>query len=177
MNSTLPIRRILVPHDFSDAADAALIEAIRLAHAFGAQITLLHAFDDPAEGADDAADVDRELEPELCENIGRQARKTLEKVAARVRGSGVEITTRVRCGRPWCEIDSEATEGHFNLIVMGTHGRTGLAHGLYGSVAEKIVRTALCLVLTVRGPPRVKSEGLQPAWKRMWRHWRWQPNR
>ena len=177
MNSTLPIRRILVPHDFSDAADAALIEAIRLAHAFGAGITLLHAFDDPAEGADDAAALVRGLEPELCENIGREARKTLEKVAARMRGSGVEIATKVRCGRPWCEIDSEATEGHFDLIVMGTHGRTGLAQGLYGSVAEKIVRTALCLVLTVRGPPRVKSEGLQPVWKRMWPRWRRQPTR
>lgn len=136
MNSLLTTRRILVPHDFSDAADAALIDAIRLAHAFGARITLLHAFEDPAEGADDAAELVREMEPELCEKIGRQARKALEKVATRVRGSGVEITTKTRCGRPWSEIVSEAKEGRFDLIVMGTHGRTGLAHALLGSVAE-----------------------------------------
>jgi universal stress protein A len=151
MNSTPPIRRILVPHDFGDAAEAALVYAIRFASAFGARITLLHAFDDPAEGADAAADLVSELEPDLSEKIGRQASKELEKVAAPLRGSGVEITTKVRCGRPWREIDSEATEGHFDLMVIGTHGRTGVAHALLGSVAEKIVRTAPCPVLTVRG--------------------------
>ena len=150
VTSTPIIRRILVPHDFSGAADAALTCAIGLARVLGARITLLHAFDDPAEGADDAADMVREMEPDLPERIGRAAHQKLEGVAARVRGAGVEITTKLRCGRPWCEIDSEAAAGPFDLVVMGTHGRTGLTHALLGSVAEKIVRTASCPALTVR---------------------------
>jgi nucleotide-binding universal stress UspA family protein len=70
MISPPPIRHILVPHDFGDAAEAALVYATRFASAFGARITLLHASDDPAEGADAAADLVSELEPDLSEKIG-----------------------------------------------------------------------------------------------------------
>jgi Universal stress protein family len=77
MNSQSPIRRILVPHDFGDAAEAALLYAIRFAGAFGARITLLHAFEDPAEGADDAADLVREMDQTLPKrSVDRRSRRS-----------------------------------------------------------------------------------------------------
>ncbi|HWM86759.1 MAG TPA: universal stress protein, partial [Kofleriaceae bacterium] len=63
-----------------------------------------------------------------------------------------EVGTNISQGVPFAEVVREAREGGFDLIVMGTHGRTGLRHALIGSVAEKVVRKAPCPVLTVRPP-------------------------
>jgi nucleotide-binding universal stress UspA family protein len=152
MSSLHSIRRILVPHRFGRGSETALAQGIGLAGMLGASITLLHAFDDPAEGGDDAADLVRELMPELAQRMVAEACRKLEKVAARVRLPGLTISTKARCGRPWIEISSEAAEGNFDLIVMGTHGRNRFVRTLLGSVTDKVAHTAPCPVLVVRGP-------------------------
>ena len=77
----------------------------------------------------------------------------MKALAERLRDQGVaEVHSRVGIGSPAHEIVELAELGHFDLIIMGTHGRTGVAHAVLGSVAEKVVRRARCPVLTVRSP-------------------------
>jgi len=82
----------------------------------------------------------------------RAAATALEGVAARTRKPGLEVHSVLRQGSAWSEINAAAKEEKADLVVMGTHGRHGLARALLGSVAEKVVRTAPCPVLTVHGP-------------------------
>jgi nucleotide-binding universal stress UspA family protein len=145
MKSSIP-RHILVPHDFSDTAEHALSFAVDLASKLGADITLVHAYEVPNYGYPDGVAV----AVDVVGNIQRAAESALEGVATRVRRSGVEVRALLRQGAPWSEIDASAEETRADLIVMGTHGRHGLARALLGSVAEKVVRTAPCPVLTVR---------------------------
>jgi nucleotide-binding universal stress UspA family protein len=139
------IHHILVPHDFSDSAEGALDTALALAGALQARVTLLHAYDVPAyvfpESVVATAD--------LVGHIRGAAEEALANVAERARKSGVKIDAVLRQGIAWSEIDAVALDLKCDLIVMGTHGRRGLSRALLGSVAEKVVRTAPCPVLTV----------------------------
>jgi nucleotide-binding universal stress UspA family protein len=144
MSTSIP-RHILVPHDFSDTAEHALSLATALAEKLGAHITLMHAYEIPAY-PDSVM-----MTAEVAASIRRAAQGALEGVAARARRPGVEVQAILREGRSWSEINATAKETHADLIVMGTHGRHGLARALIGSVAEKVVRTAPCPVLTVHG--------------------------
>jgi nucleotide-binding universal stress UspA family protein len=147
MSTSIP-RHILVPHDFSDTAEHALSFAIAIAEKLGAHITLMHAYEIPAY-PDSVL-----MTAELAGSITRAALGALDAVAGRARRPGVEVQALLRQGRPWSEINAAANETHADLIVMGTHGRHGLARALIGSVAEKVVRTAPCPVLTVHGPEK-----------------------
>jgi nucleotide-binding universal stress UspA family protein len=149
MSTPLP-RHILVPHDFSDTAQNALSFALDLASQLGARVTLVHAYEVPTYAYPDGVAVTTDL----IGNIEQAATTALAGVAARAERPGVEIRTVLRQGTPWSEINATAKDVHADLIVMGTHGRQGLAHALLGSVAEKIVRTAPCPVLTVHAPAR-----------------------
>jgi nucleotide-binding universal stress UspA family protein len=146
--STLIPRHILVPHDFSDTAQQALAFAVDLAAKLGAKITIVHAYEVPSYGYPDGV----ALTAEVADGIRRAAETALEGVAARTRRPGLEVQALLRQGPAWSEINACARESHAELIVMGTHGRHGLARALLGSVAEKVVRTAPCPVLTVHGP-------------------------
>jgi nucleotide-binding universal stress UspA family protein len=149
MSPNVP-RHILVPHDFSDTAQHALSLAVDLASKLGARVTVVHAYEIPSFAYPDGVG----LAAEVIGNIQRAARAALEGVAARIREPGVEVQAVLREGRAWSEINSAAKEVQADLIVMGTHGRQGLARALLGSVAEKVVRTAPCPVLTVHEPPK-----------------------
>ena len=81
-----------------------------------------------------------------------EAVKDFEKLVATLDKGEVQVTTRIEVGRPAAAIVRLASEGGADMVVMGTHGRTGLKHALLGSVAEKVVRKAPCAVLTVRAP-------------------------
>lgn len=151
MSTSIP-RHILVPHDFSDTAEHALSFALDLAGKLEARITVLHAFEPPNYGYPDGLTVT----VEVTGNIRRAAQAALEGVVTRVRRPGVEVRAFLREGTPWREIDACAKELQVDLIVMGTHGRQGLARALLGSVTEKVVRTAPCPVLTVRGPENAR---------------------
>jgi len=165
MTTTTPVfRKILVPVDFSTSSEEAWDEAQRLASDLSAALLLLHVLVwqdrfhalEPMERA--AGERSRHAAGEL--NIGgpRAAPETpetalqwtndaLAKWAAGPRDHGTSVQTLVRAGTPLREIVAAAREEKADLIVMGTHGRSGLEHLLVGSVADRVVRTAPCSVL------------------------------
>jgi nucleotide-binding universal stress UspA family protein len=139
-------KRILVAIDFSDASEAALDYAIGLAKPLGASITVLHAYELPVYGFPDGALV---VSAEMATTIMSGAQTGLREMCAKRAASGITLTQILRQGIPWEEVHRVANEVNADLIVIGTHGRTGLKHALLGSVAEKIIRTATRPVLTV----------------------------
>lgn len=145
------ITRILVPTDFSTTADAALDYAYVLAKQFGASIELLHVLDDPFVADGMAAEAYISEAPVLRSAMLRDSQERLRHRATTHEGVP-HIDTEVLFGHGARTIAEYATERGVDLIVMGTHGRTGFAHLLLGSVAERLVRTAPCPVLTVRHP-------------------------
>ncbi len=146
--STLVPRHILVPHDFSEMAQHALSYAIDLATKLDATLTIVHAYEVPSYGYPEGVT----LSPEIAGSIRSAAETTLGAVVSAARASGLEVRSALRQGPAWSEIEAAAREAKADLIVMGTHGRHGLARVLLGSVAEKVVRTSPCPVLTVRAP-------------------------
>ena len=145
------ITRILVPTDFSPTADAALDYAFGLAERFGASLQLLHVLDDPFVFEGMSAEAYIAEAPVLRSAMLADAREKLGHRAG-PRQARVHVDTEVLFGHGARTIAEYAAERGVDLIVMGTHGRTGFAHLLLGSVAERLVRTAPCPVLTVRHP-------------------------
>jgi nucleotide-binding universal stress UspA family protein len=144
------IARILVPVDFSAPSDRALRYATTLADRFGATIELLHVVEDPFVSGAWNAEVYVPNVAELLNRLIVTAREQLEESKALVADKGIGVDTTVITGRPAQSIVDHAATERFDLIVLGTHGRTGLSHALLGSVAERVVRKAPCPVLTVR---------------------------
>jgi nucleotide-binding universal stress UspA family protein len=146
-----PVTKILVPTDFSETADAALEYAKVLAGQLGASLHLLHVFSDPYAAAACAPEVYAPPPPSLRELAKEEARECLRQrlTADEEKRSGG--TWDIVSGLTAKQIVEYADEHAMDLIVMGTHGRRGFAHLLLGSVAEHVVRTAGCPVLTVRG--------------------------
>ena len=144
------IARIMVPTDFSATADAALDYARDLARQFGASIDLVHVVDDPFLAVAFVGAGTMVMPAELREMLENQAREQLDARhaahAASLPGSSIAILL----GPPANRLVERAKEDKADLIVMGTHGRTGLGHLFLGSVAERVVRTAACPVLTIR---------------------------
>ncbi|MBA3464481.1 MAG: universal stress protein [Deltaproteobacteria bacterium] len=146
---------ILVPHDFSASADHAVQIARHEAKVHGARIVLLHVVEMVPHFGHDLAMMTR---PNTTTPISvRQyytetATAALESVVAALVADGIDATSAIRCGVPIEEIRAYVGEQPIDLIVMGTHGRTGLRHALVGSVAERIVRQSPVPVLTIRHP-------------------------
>jgi nucleotide-binding universal stress UspA family protein len=103
--------------------------------------------------------------PELLNDLIRAAETQMAEHKKQLAAHGFLIETLVITGRPASAIVEEASAGRFDLIVMGTHGRTGLTHALLGSVAERVVQKAPCPVLTVRDavPAAAKAESAVTA--------------
>ena len=147
--SSTQIKRLLVPVDFSEPSNKALECAARFAQQFGADITVVHVMDPiqyprdwdylPLVGANGQKSA---VEKELRQRLQELAQQTLNPL--------LPATTFVRAGTPWNEIAILAKEKKADLIVIGTHGRTGLKHALMGSTAERVVRHAPCAVLVAR---------------------------
>ena len=148
------IKMILVPTDFSVAADLALGYAIDLAKRYDGSLQVIHVIEDTyfAHGYPDGFFAEL---PGLQERVRAEAERHLGVLRMRCTTAGVTATTQVLDGRPAREIVKIAEETGTDLIVMGTHGRSGVAHFLMGSVAEHVVRTAPCPVFTVRDTARV----------------------
>ena len=144
-----PIHKILVPTDFSEHSAYALSYAVDLAQRYEAAVTLAHVYPvvnyAAAEGF--ALYTPQQL-TELLSKLGDQL-KLAEEQARALGLSSIDST--LLQGDAYKEVLELA--GGYDLIVMGTHGRTGFRHALLGSVAEKLVRTAPCPVLTVRKHP------------------------
>ncbi len=135
---------ILIPIDFSGSSKLAIDSAIAFREKFPAEITLLHAVE-PFFGygleISPSADVETARE--------RAAGKRLMELAAGLPG-GIPAKTVCLAGKPWQVICDWASENHVDLIIMPTHGYSGLRHLWLGSVAERVVQKAPCPVLTVR---------------------------
>ena len=142
---TLP-KTILVPHDFGTGSDHALTYAVDLAKALGAEVVVMHAYEIPMIGFPDGALV---ATAELASRVLEGANVGLKKAVEMHAGAGVPVRSLVKQGPPWQTVVETATEIAAGMIVMGTHGRHGLPRALLGSVAEKVVRSAHCPVLTV----------------------------
>ena len=146
------IARIMVPTDFSAPADAALDYARDVARQFGASIDLVHVFDDPFTSGAFVGDGTVVMPFELREAAEKYAREQLDSRHAAHAAALAGSSTSFLMGPPAKCLVEHAKENKADLIVMGTHGRTGLGHLLLGSVAERVVRTASCPVLTTRQP-------------------------
>ncbi len=155
---TESITRILVPVDFSSHSDRAFRYALRLASPFGAAVELLHVVDNPLASGAWTAEVYVPNLPEMLDRLLGEAEKRLAALKVSAAGERVSVETHVSTGQPAHTIVEHARTGGFDLIVMGTHGRTGFSHLFVGSVAERVVRRALCPVLTVRDTTRPAEE-------------------
>lgn len=141
-----PIRKILVPTDFSEHSTLALTYAVDLAKRYEASLTLLHVYPVVNYAAAEGFAL---YTPEQLAKLTTQLTTQLRACEAQAREAGAQqIASTMEQGDAYQEILEHAP--NYDLIVMGTHGRTGLKHALMGSVAEKIVRTSPCPVLTVR---------------------------
>jgi nucleotide-binding universal stress UspA family protein len=145
----MQITRILVPVDFSVHSEAAMHYALELAGPFHAAIHLLTVVENPLAAGVWSSEIYTVEIAELQVNLVRDAEKRLR---ASVPAGVSNMTTEVRTGPAAKQILEAAAERGIDLIVMGTHGRTGLAHVVMGSVAEKVVRLAPCPVLTLHAP-------------------------
>lgn len=149
------IRRILHASDFSRASAPAFAKAIELAKTNHAELRLLHVLD-PLVPLPDGY-----VSPPTYEQLRKSAHaygsKQLARLVARAGKAGVRATAVLREGTPWSEIVQAARAPKVDLIVIGTHGRTGLSRLLLGSVAGRVVGLARCPVLSV-GPRSVRKK-------------------
>jgi universal stress protein A len=141
-------RKILVPVDFSHHADAAVAYALELGQAFKAEVDVLHVFRRPVEIF---SPYELALPPSVTEDLQAAVRRQLDVAHQKVKQAGLKGDALVREGDPATIIADEARDLGTDLIVMGTRGLSGLKHVLMGSVAERVLRTAPCPVLTIRG--------------------------
>ena len=147
---TESINRILVPVDFSAHSVKAVRYATMLANKFGARVSLLHVIEDPFVTGAWQAEAFVPNIPELLNDLTKAAHAQLGDMKKNLAAHGFIVETDVITGQPARAIVDHASTGGFDMIVMGTHGRTGLSHALMGSVAERVVQKAPCAVLTVR---------------------------
>ena len=144
------IRRILHPSDFSRASAAAFAKAVEMAKTNRAELLLAHVLAPVIPMAGDGY-----ISPTVYEEIEASARagaqKQLDRLAAQAKKGGVRARTLVMDGVAHEQITRAARSKRVDLVVIGTHGRTGLAKFFLGSVAGRVVSTASCPVLTVRG--------------------------
>jgi nucleotide-binding universal stress UspA family protein len=154
--------RILVPIDFSPPSNAALEYARTVAARFGASLHLLHVADDPYRALYSAEVFVPEMEG-LRDEILADATARLQRQLRMGDIQQLAATVQAIVGTPAASIVEYAEAHDIDLIVMGTHGRGGMSHLLMGSVAERVVRTAPCPVLTVRGVPKAAARTEAPA--------------
>ncbi len=141
-------QHILVPTDFSAYADQALDYAIDLAQKLQARLTLVHIIDTTPLGVVEGATM---LPPSYWQEVETGIAQRMEASLMRLDDVGLQGETIIVHGVPFESIINTAQDNEADLIVMGTHGRTGLTHVLMGSVAERVVRLAPCPVLVTRG--------------------------
>lgn len=145
---TLEIRRILIPTDFSETADLALAHAVKMAHLLDSEITLLHVVSTFAFRVNlPEVDMDESQNAKLSGAIGAKLKRIAEEIQTK---EGVRITTMVTSGRIREEVVRIADEIDADLIIIGTHGVSGLREFFMGSNAFRIVSEAGCPVLSVQ---------------------------
>jgi len=149
LTMAIQVRKILAPVDFSDNTPPMLEWAAHLAETHGSTVVLLHAYHLPVEfqqleGA--------YLPPDFWASVRAEAKESLARYVEDLTRRNIAVESAVCEGYAATVIVEEAANRDIDLIVIGTHGRSGFKHLLLGSIAERVVHKAACPVLTVRGP-------------------------
>jgi nucleotide-binding universal stress UspA family protein len=143
------IKSIMVPIDFSEYSKNAFKYAIDFAKLFNAKMYLIYVVEPIIYPADFS--MGQVAIPSADIDLQTRANEELINLAKTI-GSGLQIETIIKTGKPFFEIIESAKEKDVDLIIIATHGHTGVEHLLFGSTAEKVVRKAPCPVLTLREP-------------------------
>ncbi len=152
----LHIRRILVPIDFSTYSKNALRYAVPMARAFGASLHLVYVVEPTIYPAD--LGFGQVVLPGVEEELREKGAGELKKLVDREIPDTVKATSVVRTGKPHQEIITEAQERNVDLIIVASHGHTGVEHILFGSTAARLVRLADCPVITITPQAKGKLE-------------------
>lgn len=144
------IEKILVPVDFSDYSKKALNYATDLALHFNAKIVLIYVVEPQIYPADFT--MGQVAAPSINNELTKISQKELNSLVEKEIGERIPTEVLIKIGQPFQEINDTASELDVDLIVIATHGHTGVEHLLFGSTAEKVVRKAPCPVLTLREP-------------------------
>jgi len=157
-----PFRKILVPVDFSAHSARAVRMAAGIARRYEASLDIIHVYEPLAYPLPEGyVMLTQEQLDALFAEFDRQLQGAKETALA---AGALQVDTHVRQGLAVSEICNLARDGAYDLIVMGTHGRTGLEHFLLGSVAERVLRGAPCPVLSVKEVrEEAKADNAQPA--------------
>lgn len=142
------IKKVLVPIDFSDYSKSALKYAVNFSKLFNAEIILIYVVEPVIYPLDFS--MGQIAMPSFSTEWDVRAKEELDKLAKKEINSSVK--TIIKTGKPFLEIIETAKEEDIDLIIIATHGHTGVEHIIFGSTAEKVVRKAPCPVLTLREP-------------------------
>jgi nucleotide-binding universal stress UspA family protein len=145
-----PIRNILVATDFSSASRPAFRRALEMASENGAALWIAHVASPPAPMSPEGFVLPRFYE-DMSDAIRTDAQKRLRTLLSRARKAGVRARSLILNGVPHDALNRAARRHRADLLVLGTHGRTGVAKLFVGSVASRVVATSRCPVLTIRG--------------------------
>ena len=144
------INKVLVPIDFSDYSKSALRYAVNFAKSFNAEIILIYVVEPVIYPPDFS--MGQIAMPSINTEWDDRAKDELQKLAKSEIIGAVKVKTIIKTGKPFVEIIETAKEENVDLIIIATHGHSGVEHILFGSTAEKVVRKAPCPVLTLREP-------------------------
>jgi nucleotide-binding universal stress UspA family protein len=153
----IDMKRIIVPIDFSDYSKKALRYAVEFAKQFSAEIVLVYVVEPVIYPADFS--FGQVAIPSMENELRQRGQEQLAKLLETESGGLIASRAVVRSGKPFVEINLLAQEENADLIIIATHGHSGIEHVLFGSTAEKVVRKAHCPVLTVR---EKEKEFIQP---------------
>ena len=148
--SIMQIRSILLPTDFSECSDYAVSYATSLARTFGASILCIHVIEPMVPAVGYSGMTEPLPLADITEQLEDSAGRALPKLAEREECAGLEIQELIVHGEAAAEIVRVAKERNIDLIVVSSHGRTGLGRMLFGSTAEAIVRHSPCPVMVVK---------------------------
>ena len=143
----MKVETILVPTDFSELSNEAVEYAFSMAKRLGAKMVFLHTLQRP-----DQTDPMTPLYDEGYAYVKDHANGLLNDLVQKAKSQGQEAAAELVDGIPFVEIIRMARKKDADLIIMGTHGRTGMAHLMIGSQAERVVRQSSCPVLTIKSP-------------------------
>lgn len=147
---SLTIKKILVPIDFSDYSKNALKYAVNFAKIFNAEMFLIYVVEPVIYPPDFS--MGQIAIPSATLEMDERAKEELTKLAQQEIPAEIKRQVIIKTGKPFVEIIETASEDDIDLIIIATHGHSGVEHILFGSTAEKVVRKAPCPVLTIREP-------------------------
>jgi len=144
------IKKVLVPIDFSDYSKSSLRYSVNFVRCFKADLILIYVIEPVIYPPDFS--MGQIAVPAVDAEIDKRAYEELNKLAKTEVPADMNVRTIIKTGKPFVEIIETAAEENIDLIIIATHGRSGVEHILFGSTADKVIRKAPCPVLTVRDP-------------------------